>query len=48
MIKNPPDNAGDERDVGLIPESGRSLLGGHGNLLKYSCPENWTEKPVRL
>ena len=48
MIKNTPDNAGDERDVGLIPGSGRSLGGSHGNLLKYSCLENWTEEPVRL
>ena len=25
MVKNPPANAGDARDVGLIPGSGRSL-----------------------
>ena len=30
-VKNPPDNAGDRRDMGLIPGSGRSLGGGHGN-----------------
>jgi len=30
--KNPPANAVDLRDVGLIPGSGRSLEGGHGNL----------------
>ena len=24
----------------LIPRSGRSPGGGHGNLLQYSCPEN--------
>ena len=29
-------NAGDTRDVGLIPGSGRSLRGGHGNALQYS------------
>ena len=40
MVKNPPDNAGDIRDVGLIPGSGRSPGGGHGNLLQYSCLEN--------
>ena len=30
-------NAG---DTGLIPGSGRSPGGGHGNLLQYSCLEN--------
>ena len=40
MVKNPPDNAGDIRDAGLIPGSGRSPGGGHGNLLQYSCLEN--------
>ena len=33
-------NAGDVRDTGSIPESGRSLGGGHGNPLQYSCLEN--------
>ena len=37
MIKNPPANAGDIEDVSLIPGSGRSLGGGHGNPLQYSC-----------
>ena len=36
-VKNPLANAGDIRDVGLIPESGRSHGGGHGNLFQYSC-----------
>ena len=27
-------------DLGLIPELGRSLGGGHGNPLQYYCPEN--------
>ena len=40
MIKNPPANAGDIRDVGLIPGSGRSPGGGHGNPPQYSCLEN--------
>ena len=35
--KNPSANAGDARDVGLIPGSGRSPGGGHGNPLQYSC-----------
>ena len=37
MIKNPPANAGDIRDSGLIPGSGRSPGEGHGNSLQYSC-----------
>ena len=40
MVKNPPANAGDIKDVCLIPESGRSPRGGHGNPLQYSCLEN--------
>ena len=40
MVKNPPANAGDIRDVVSIPELGRSPEGGHGNLLQYSCLEN--------
>ena len=39
-IKNLPANAGDARDVGSIPDSGRSPGGGNGNLLQYSCLEN--------
>ena len=35
--KNPPANAG---NMGLIPGSGRSPGGGHGNTLQYSCLEN--------
>ena len=42
VVKNPPANAGDIRDMGLIPGSGRSLEEGHGNLLQYSC----LEKPM--
>ena len=40
VIKNLPANAGDIRDVGSIPGSGRSPGGGHGNPLQYSCLEN--------
>ena len=39
-VKNLHENAGDLRDVGLIPGSGRSPRGGHGDLLLYSCLEN--------
>ena len=40
MVKNPPANAGNMRDVGLIPELGRSPGEGHGNPLQHSCLEN--------
>ena len=40
LVKYPPTNAGDPRDVGSIPGSGRSPGGGHGNPLQYSCLEN--------
>ena len=40
MVKDPPANAGDLRDGGLIPGLGRSLGGGHGNPFQYSCLEN--------
>ena len=38
--KNPHANAGDIRDAGSIPGSGRSSEEGHGNPLQYSCLEN--------
>ena len=40
VVKNLPANAGDIKDVGLIPESGRSPGGRHGMSLQYSCLEN--------
>ena len=40
MVKNPPANAGDLRDGGLIPGLGRFPGGGHGNPLQYPCLEN--------
>ena len=40
MVKNLPANAGDIRDVSLIPGWGRSPGGGHGNPLQYSYLEN--------
>ena len=46
VVKNPPANAGDIRDAGSIPESGRSLGGGHGNPLQYSCLENPMDRGV--
>ena len=40
VVKNSPANAGDSRDVGSIPGSGRSPGGEHGNPIQYSCLEN--------
>ena len=40
VVKNLPANAGEVRDAGLIPGSGRSPVEGHGNPLQYSCLEN--------
>jgi len=40
VVKNPPANAGDITDTGLIPVSGRCPGGEHGNPLEYSCLEN--------
>ena len=44
VVKNPPDNAGDTRDAGLIPGSERSHGGGNGNPLQYSCLENFLDR----
>ena len=44
VVKKPPANAGDIRDVGSIPGLGRSPGGGNGNLLQDSCLENPTDK----
>ena len=40
MVKNMPANAGDIRDVDLIPGSGRSPGKGNDNPLQYSCLGN--------
>ena len=40
VVKNPPVNAGDTRDAGLIPGSGRSPAKGNGNPLQYPCLKN--------
>ena len=39
-MKNPPASAGDIRDAGSIPGSGRSPGGGHGSPLQGSSLEN--------
>ena len=40
VVKNPPANTGDARDVGLIPRSGRSPGEENGTLVHYFCLEN--------
>ena len=40
VVTNPPANAGDLRDEGSIPGSGRSPGEENGNLLQYSCLKN--------
>ena len=44
VVKNPPANAEDVRDVGSIPGSGRSPGGRHGNPFQYSCLENFMDR----
>ena len=50
VVKNPPANAGDIRDMSSIPGSGRSPGGGHGNpcpsIVAWRIP--WTEEPGGL
>ena len=46
MVKSLPANAGDIRDEGSIPGSGRSLEEGtaiHSSILAWRIP--WTEEP---
>ena len=40
VVKNLPTDAGDIRDVGLIPVLGRSHEEGNGNPLQYPCLGN--------
>ena len=40
VVKNPPANAGDERDAGSIPGLGGSPGGRPDNPLQFSCLEN--------
>ena len=40
MVKNLPANAGNARDMDLIPGFGRPPAVGNGNTLQYSCLEN--------
>ena len=44
MVKTPPANAGDSRDLGSIPGSETFPGGGHGNPLQYSRLENLMDR----
>ena len=46
VVKNPPANAGDVRDMGSVPGSGRSCGEGNGNPFQYSCLENPMDRGV--
>ena len=46
VLKNPPANAGDARDVTSIPGLGRSPGIGNGNPLQYSCLGNPIDRGV--
>ena len=48
VVKNLPVNAGDVRDVGSIPGSGRSPGGRYGNPLQYSCLKNLVDKSSQV
>ena len=48
MIKILPANAGDARDTGSIPGSGRSPRDGKGNPFQYSCLGNPTDRGAWL
>ena len=45
--ENLPADAGDARNLGLTPGSGRFSGGGNGNPLKYSCAENPMDRGAR-
>ena len=40
VVKNPPANAGDSRDLGSVPGLGRFPWGINSNPLEHSCLEN--------
>ena len=44
VVKNPPANAGDTGDKGLILGSRRSPGEGHGNSFQYPCLGNPTDR----
>ena len=44
MVKTPRANAGDTRDMGSVPGSGRFPGVGNDNLLQYSCLDNFIDR----
>ena len=46
MVKDPPANAGNARDAGSIPRSGRSPEGGNDNPFQSSSLENPMDRGV--
>ena len=44
VVKNPPANAGNERDTGSVPGLGRFCGGGQGNPFQSSCLENLMDR----
>ena len=44
LVKKQPANAGDTRDMGSIPGSGRAFGVRNGNTLQYSCLENTMDR----
>ena len=46
MAKNPPAEAEDSRDMGSVPELGRSPGVGNGSLHQYSCLESSMDRGV--
>ena len=46
-VKNPPANAGDKSDAGLIPGLERSHGVGNGKPHQYSCLENPMDRRAR-
>ena len=47
LVKNLPANAGDIRDMGLMPGLERSPGRGHSSPLQYSCLENPMDRGTR-
>ena len=48
VVKNPPGNAGDARDMGSVPRLRTSPGEEYGHPLRHSCLGNPTEAPGKL
>ena len=46
VVKNPPASAGNARNMGSIPGSGRYPGGENGNPGQYSCLDNFMDGEV--